>query len=285
MPVLAAGDRRALRAALDLVAPGLGRRARHGLASGCARALGERRCARAAAFRARRGPCSRSGSFCASTSPSCSGPASASRCFKGAAPGARRRRPALLAASIAGVLAFGSALLRRSAAQYVLSEGDGRADRRRARERGRAALGDADAALARAVRARRRGALAAASRSTLRARESVRAGALRLRPRRRRRLAEGLSQPLRRPGRDVVLRTTRGSVARDPRAPALDGAPRGAGRSAGARRLSLLGAFAFYSPIATREWLWPTTPTLWWNENRDERAHRLLPARRRRRPE
>ncbi len=31
--------------------------------------------------------------------------------------------------------------------------------------------------------------------------------------------------------------------------------------------LSLLGAFAFYSPIATREWLLPTTPTLWWQEN------------------
>jgi arabinofuranosyltransferase len=33
--------------------------------------------------------------------------------------------------------------------------------------------------------------------------------------------------------------------------------------------LSLLGAFAFYSPVATREWLWPGTPTLWWQENRD----------------
>ena len=31
--------------------------------------------------------------------------------------------------------------------------------------------------------------------------------------------------------------------------------------------LSLLGAFAFYSPTATREWLWPTTPTLWWQDN------------------
>ena len=33
--------------------------------------------------------------------------------------------------------------------------------------------------------------------------------------------------------------------------------------------LSLLGAFAFYSPVATREWSWPGTPTLWWNENRE----------------
>jgi len=32
--------------------------------------------------------------------------------------------------------------------------------------------------------------------------------------------------------------------------------------------LSLLGAFAFYSPVATREWLWPATPTLWWEKNR-----------------
>jgi len=32
--------------------------------------------------------------------------------------------------------------------------------------------------------------------------------------------------------------------------------------------LSLLGAFAFYSPVATREWLRPGTPTLWWSENR-----------------
>ena len=33
--------------------------------------------------------------------------------------------------------------------------------------------------------------------------------------------------------------------------------------------LCLLGAFAFYSPTATREWLWPTTPTLWWQWNQD----------------
>ena len=32
--------------------------------------------------------------------------------------------------------------------------------------------------------------------------------------------------------------------------------------------LSLLGAFAFYSPVATREWLWPAEPTLWWQKNR-----------------
>jgi len=32
--------------------------------------------------------------------------------------------------------------------------------------------------------------------------------------------------------------------------------------------LSLLGAFAFYSPVATREWLWPAEPTLWWEKNR-----------------
>jgi hypothetical protein len=32
--------------------------------------------------------------------------------------------------------------------------------------------------------------------------------------------------------------------------------------------LSLLGAFAFWSPVATREWLWPRTPTLWWEKNR-----------------
>ena len=32
--------------------------------------------------------------------------------------------------------------------------------------------------------------------------------------------------------------------------------------------LSLLGAFAFYSPVATREWLWPAAPTLWWEKNR-----------------
>jgi hypothetical protein len=31
--------------------------------------------------------------------------------------------------------------------------------------------------------------------------------------------------------------------------------------------LSLLGAFAFYSPVATREWLWPREPTLWWEKN------------------
>ena len=33
--------------------------------------------------------------------------------------------------------------------------------------------------------------------------------------------------------------------------------------------LALLGAFAFYSPVATREWFWPATPTLWWHENRE----------------
>jgi hypothetical protein len=32
--------------------------------------------------------------------------------------------------------------------------------------------------------------------------------------------------------------------------------------------LSLLGAFAFYSPVATKEWLWPGEPTLWWEKNR-----------------
>jgi hypothetical protein len=32
--------------------------------------------------------------------------------------------------------------------------------------------------------------------------------------------------------------------------------------------LALLGAFAFYSPVATREWLWPAQPTLWWEKNR-----------------
>jgi hypothetical protein len=33
--------------------------------------------------------------------------------------------------------------------------------------------------------------------------------------------------------------------------------------------VTLLGAFTFFSPVATREWLVPATPTLWWNENRD----------------
>jgi hypothetical protein len=32
--------------------------------------------------------------------------------------------------------------------------------------------------------------------------------------------------------------------------------------------LALLGAFAFYSPVAIREWLWPAQPTLWWEKNR-----------------
>ena len=32
--------------------------------------------------------------------------------------------------------------------------------------------------------------------------------------------------------------------------------------------LALLGAFAFYSPVATREWLRPSEPTLWWFQNR-----------------
>jgi hypothetical protein len=48
-------------------------------------------------------------------------------------------------------------------------------------------------------------------------------------------------------------------------APGLAG-PRGRGALAA---LSLLGAFAFYSPVATREWLWPAEPTLWHEKNRN----------------
>jgi hypothetical protein len=33
--------------------------------------------------------------------------------------------------------------------------------------------------------------------------------------------------------------------------------------------LALLGAFTFWSAAATREWLWPSAPTLWAQENRD----------------
>jgi hypothetical protein len=46
-------------------------------------------------------------------------------------------------------------------------------------------------------------------------------------------------------------------------------APRLASRAArlALAGISLLGAFAFYSPVATREWLWPRTPTLWWEKN------------------
>jgi hypothetical protein len=47
-------------------------------------------------------------------------------------------------------------------------------------------------------------------------------------------------------------------------APGLAG-PLGRGALAA---LVLLGAIAFYSPVATREWLWPTEPTLWREKNR-----------------
>jgi hypothetical protein len=33
--------------------------------------------------------------------------------------------------------------------------------------------------------------------------------------------------------------------------------------------LALLGAVTFFSPVATREWLWPAEPTLWWKDNRE----------------
>jgi hypothetical protein len=43
----------------------------------------------------------------------------------------------------------------------------------------------------------------------------------------------------------------------------------GAGGRVALVALALLGAVAFWSPVATREWLWPRAPTLWHQENRD----------------
>jgi hypothetical protein len=57
----------------------------------------------------------------------------------------------------------------------------------------------------------------------------------------------------------------RAALARWLPAPGLGG-PLGRGALAA---VSLLGAFAFWSPVATREWLWPAEPTLWWEKNRN----------------
>ena len=265
------GDRRALRAALDLVAPGLRRRARS------RPSCWARSCVSARALRARRGPsraawaAARASASCSgSTSPSCSRPASASRCSRAAAPGARRPRARRCSRSASpAILAFGRLYYGDPLPNTFYLKATGAPIADVLANGGRQLWGMLTPLSPLLLGIALAGLWLLRARSALRARGALRAGALRLRPRRGRRLAQGLSQPLRGPGRDALLRAPRGRGAGRPRALAPGAAPRGA-RPGGSRspgsRCSAPSRSTRRSPPGSG--CGPTTPTLWWQENR-----------------